>query len=363
MLSKESNLQDLYLFTLYRIVGGPINNRFNNLFLILLSSSFVNHSAFAEASWQHSLGVGPNFTQMDAVGDSLKSDIGLSLWTRRLSTDNRFFPQFTFDYFKFGSKAHMENYMLGLGYFLGEGDKIKHDVVLGAGLGHAVKFPRATPDQTRLSVQARYSIEYKWKPDFHLGLALEFIAIDLDDKLAKDAEVSLPMVYLAWQPSKKPKEVIAKQDLDSDHDGVKDKRDRCPNTPIGAVVNSFGCVPKQKIQMNIVVNFETDSDVIPESDFQELKELADVLKENPKATVTIEGHTDSTGKLAHNMDLSTRRAASVRKHLIELENIETKRISSQGFGPTQPIASNDTVEGRFQNRRVLAVFEPHDEKK
>lgn len=303
-------------------------------------------------------------TQMDVVGDSLKSDIGLSLWARRISPDSRWFPQMTFDYFKFGSSAHMQNYMFGMGYLLSESERVKQDVVLGLGLGHAQNFPRSTADQKRPAAQARFNLEYKWKPHLHLGLAVEFIAIDLDDKLAKEAFVSLPMVYLAWQPAEKP--VEPKPDprkTDSDQDGVKDYRDRCPNTPIGSIVNNFGCVSKQKIQMQVMVNFATDSDVIPESDYKELQDLAEVLHENPQATVVIEGHTDSTGNFSYNMDLSSRRAASVRQHLIEKYAILAARIKSQGFGPTQPVASNETAEGRFRNRRVLAVFEPHDDKK
>jgi outer membrane protein OmpA-like peptidoglycan-associated protein len=344
-------------------LGAGIHNLYSVIFLTLIFSAEVSRAQSNKSNWQFSLGVGPNITQTDVVDDSLKSDIGGSLWARRLSQDSRFFPQLTFDYFKFGSQAHMENYMLGLGYLLSEGDSFRQDVVLGLGVGHAVKFPRATPDQSRPAAQARYSIEYKMQPHLRIGLALEFIAIDLDDKEAKDAEVSLPMLYFAWQPSQKTEAKKTAKDLDSDHDGVRDNRDRCPNTPIGSIVNNFGCVAKEKIQMNVMLNFASDSDVILEQDYKELKELADVLNENPKALVTIEGHTDSTGSLDHNMDLSARRAASVRKHLITQHGISNKRITSRGFGPTQPIADNETSEGRYKNRRVLAIFETQEEKK
>lgn len=333
-----------------------------HILIVSLLFLFPYFSQAQGSDWQFAAGVGPNFTQTDVVGDSLKSDIGASLWARRYQQDSKFFPQLTFDYFKFGSSAQMQNYMLGLGYILSEGERIKQDVVLGAGLGHAKKFPRATPDQMGPSVQARYSIEYKWKPHLQLGLALEFIAIDLDDKQAKEAFVSLPMIYFAWTPAKTPKQTQADpRKLDSDQDGVRDHRDRCPETPIGSLVNKFGCLKKQKIQMQVMVNFPTDSDVIPEADYKELKELAEVLQENPKASVTIEGHTDSTGQYAYNMDLSSRRAAAVRKHLIEQHSLDSKRIRSEGFGPTQPVADNETVQGRFQNRRVLAVFEPNED--
>lgn len=332
-------------------------------FLVLILFYSLNSMA-EDSHWQFAAGLGPNFTQLDAVGDSLKSDIGVSLWARRYQNDSRFFTQLTFDYFKFGSDPQMQNYLVGVGYLFGESDRFKHDAVLGAGLGHAKKFPRATPDQKGASLQARYSVEYKWKPHLQLGLALEFVAVDLDDKQAKEAFVSLPMVYFAWTPSKQPKEdPNDKRKKDTDQDGVKDHRDRCPGTPLGSVVNKFGCVKKEKVQMQVMVNFATDSDVINESDFKELKELAEILTENSKATVTIEGHTDSMGNFDYNMDLSARRAAAVRKHLIEKFGIEANRITSAGFGPKQPVADNNTIEGRFQNRRVLAVFEPNEENK
>ncbi|RYZ80084.1 MAG: hypothetical protein EOP06_25975, partial [Proteobacteria bacterium] len=268
----------------------------------------------------------------------------------------------------FGPSTHLESYLLGFGYQFQRGEKWNQDILVGAGVGHAVQFPRSTPDQHPLAAQARYTLEYKWATHWTAGLALEFIAVKLDGKQAREAFAALPLIYLSYtgapsSPTKIVEEapyVAPVEDPDIDHDGVPNKKDLCPNTAAGAVVNRFGCVPKQKIQMAVMLNFATDSDVIPESNFAELANLANILRENPKSTVTIEGHTDSTGSVSHNTKLSLRRAQSVRRHLIEVQSIAGSRIRAKGYGPTQPIADNGTAEGRFKNRRVLATFEDQD---
>ena len=68
-------------------------------------------------------------------------------------------------------------------------------------------------------------------------------------------------------------------------------------------------------------------------------------------TVQLEGHTDSTGPEAYNMGLSVRRAEAVKNHLVE-NGIDTSRLTTKGFGESNPIAPNDTAKGRAENRRV-----------
>ena len=67
--------------------------------------------------------------------------------------------------------------------------------------------------------------------------------------------------------------------------------------------------------------------------------------------MTIEGHTDSQGDDDHNMELSQKRAIAVKAYLAS-HGIEDARMTAKGYGETQPVASNDTAEGRAQNRRV-----------
>ncbi len=82
-----------------------------------------------------------------------------------------------------------------------------------------------------------------------------------------------------------------------------------------------------------------------------LNEIADVLKENPTIKISIEGHTDSTGRYKSNVKLSQGRAKSVMQELIK-RGIAKDRLQYAGYGPDKPIDTNDTPEGRANNRRV-----------
>lgn len=101
--------------------------------------------------------------------------------------------------------------------------------------------------------------------------------------------------------------------------------------------------------------FDTGSDRIRPESTPTLEEIADMLEEHEDLKLTIEGHTDNAGDEASNQNLSERRAASVMAYLIEKHDIDAERLDAQGFGESQPAVSNDTVEGRQQNRRVELV--------
>jgi OOP family OmpA-OmpF porin len=103
------------------------------------------------------------------------------------------------------------------------------------------------------------------------------------------------------------------------------------------------------------IYFDTDSDKIkPESDAT-LKAIADMLKANPSLKVYVVGHTDMTGTLEHNMDLSSRRAGSVMNALVSKYGITASRLQAKGVGPLCPVASNKNEDGRTKNRRVELV--------
>ncbi len=93
-----------------------------------------------------------------------------------------------------------------------------------------------------------------------------------------------------------------------------------------------------------------------------LKQLAVSLQNNPQTNITIIGHTDSTGTAAHNMDLSIRRAAAVKSFIVQ-QGVSGSRLTQQGKGETEPIASNSTAGGRAQNRRVEIVIVANDQMK
>jgi outer membrane protein OmpA-like peptidoglycan-associated protein len=99
------------------------------------------------------------------------------------------------------------------------------------------------------------------------------------------------------------------------------------------------------------INFDVDSDRIRADAKPAIDQLIAALKANAGWNVVVEGHTDSTGNAAHNMELSQLRAKAVKAALVA-GGIADARLTTEGFGQTKPIASNDTDAGRAQNRRV-----------
>jgi OmpA-OmpF porin, OOP family len=98
--------------------------------------------------------------------------------------------------------------------------------------------------------------------------------------------------------------------------------------------------------------FDVNSDRIKPQCYGAVKEIANVLNENPNVKVKIVGHTDNDGDDAANLDLSKRRAAAVKNMLMNTFNVNAGRMETDGKGETQPQAANDTPENKAQNRRV-----------
>jgi OOP family OmpA-OmpF porin len=99
------------------------------------------------------------------------------------------------------------------------------------------------------------------------------------------------------------------------------------------------------------INFAFDSAVIAQADEGILDVAVEQLRSNPDVRVRIVGHTDSTGPDGYNQNLSERRARSVLDYLVA-KGIERERLESAGRGEAEPVAGNDTRDGRAQNRRV-----------
>ncbi len=140
-------------------------------------------------------------------------------------------------------------------------------------------------------------------------------------------------------------------ELDSDGDGVVDSKDACPGTPAGVKVDATGCEIKAKSISLTGILFHTDSAELKSESIAVLNATADTLNANPGVAVEIAGHTDSQGDAAYNQGLSERRAKSVRDYLIS-RGVSSSRLSSAGYGESQPVADNATADGRAQNRRV-----------
>jgi OOP family OmpA-OmpF porin len=139
---------------------------------------------------------------------------------------------------------------------------------------------------------------------------------------------------------------------DSDGDGVNDDADQCPDTPAGAKVDARGC-EEQLILRG--VTFDFDSANLTPASLMLLDSVADILVKRPAFNIEVRGHTDSRGADAYNLKLSQQRAESVRNYLIE-KGTPADRLTAVGFGEAEPIADNDTEEGRGLNRRVSLEF-------
>ncbi len=101
--------------------------------------------------------------------------------------------------------------------------------------------------------------------------------------------------------------------------------------------------------------FAVSSDRIRPESTPTLEEIGEMLADHPELRIAIEGHTDSDGDDANNLELSGRRAEAVKQYLIETYGIDPGRLEAAGFGESNPTASNDTPEGKQQNRRVELV--------
>ncbi|MFT7218402.1 MAG: OOP family OmpA-OmpF porin [Candidatus Azotimanducaceae bacterium] len=179
-------------------------------------------------------------------------------------------------------------------------------------------------------------------------------------------------------------------DGDADGDGVLDSIDRCPGTPASVAVNSRGC-PRdddgdgvynyedscldttnrraqidasgcyekltRRVHITLKVEFDFDSSQQRDEHAVEVERVADFMVQFPDSKVVMEGHTDSKGEPIYNQGLSERRAKTIADMLVDKFSVNGSRVSSKGRGETKPVATNDTAEGRQQNRRVVGVVE------
>jgi OOP family OmpA-OmpF porin len=147
--------------------------------------------------------------------------------------------------------------------------------------------------------------------------------------------------------------------IDTDGDGIIDGEDLCPAVP--GIIENRGC-PKQKEAVNNNVSnqiallatsiyFDTNSDRIKSISFETINEIITLMKKVPNVKFVIEGHTDDRNSDKYNLNLSQRRASSVKKYMIK-EGIDSNRLEAKGYGESRPKFSNENEGGRQLNRRV-----------
>ncbi len=110
--------------------------------------------------------------------------------------------------------------------------------------------------------------------------------------------------------------------------------------------------PKVIDKITLMIHFDTDKSNIRKSDEAELMRGIDFVKKYPGSRVRVDGHTDSVGTHKYNQKLSERRAEAVKNYLVQEGAVDASKITSVGHGETRPVASNETKQGKAQNRRV-----------
>ena len=281
------------------------------------------------------------------------------------------------------------HYKFNNGYFLSKDAKLSPFLEAGFGLaGYSVKDQGGLSNATRINTTGtdfivplgagfkyqftkKFALQYKFVYNITNQDKRDFII--RDDNNDSFVEQSLGVIFSFGSPK------------DSDHDGVSDKLDKCPDTPKGVAVDALGCpidtdgdgvadyldkcpdvagiaankgCPEVKAATKKIfaqalqgIQFESGKNVIKKSSYSILDKVVKVMKENPSYNLEINGHTDSQGAAATNLELSQKRSDAVQAYLTK-GGVEASRLTAKGFGETMPVADNATAAGKAKNRRV-----------
>jgi outer membrane protein OmpA-like peptidoglycan-associated protein len=288
-----------------------------------------------------------NKDYQSVIGADLVKDLGLFTWN---GTYTKYLPSFK-PFGLVGLEAVHEDV---------RGDTSWHPAAnIGAGLlfplpwyGAAVRTEgRAQVQSNDKSVQGEnLPIDYR----FTIGIQIPLTPL-FKERTAPPAAPSCGVQVVALNGA--PRTDCG--DADSDKDGVVDSADKCPGTAEGLPVGPDGCpaavgqpVPAPANPLSLKgVNFETASAKLTSASRPILDGAADALKAQPSDNAEVAGYTDSKGDPAYNLELSKQRAESVRQYLIK-KGVDSARLTANGYGEANPVASNDTDEGREANRRV-----------
>ena len=247
----------------------------------------------------------------------------------------------------FARDGKVSPYVLGgIGYQSDNYDGLEREDNLTLAVGAGVMWDLMRSKDGSRSIQLRPEVRGRW--DLQSGGSLFDTLAQVGVAFGWGPPRPAPAAEEPPPPPPPPPEPA--KCVDSDGDGVCDEADKCPGTPAGTTVDKYGCPCSQELK----VLFDFDSAELRPESITELERVVTFMNDVSIATVLVEGHTDSVGSEAYNLALSDRRAKAVFDYLTS-RGVDPARLKSVGKGEAEPIASNDTAEGRQQNRRVMLI--------
>jgi outer membrane protein OmpA-like peptidoglycan-associated protein len=182
-----------------------------------------------------------------------------------------------------------------------------------------------------------------------------------------DAEETRHLAYVAQQEVARARQIATEKQARAQSEALSESRQEVVletrEQEVALLLAELAALKARETEQGVLLTlsdvfFEFDKAALTPGAAQDLTRLAQFLKAHPDRTMVIEGHTDSIGSDSYNVDLSRRRAMSVRSFL-SAQGVSRSQLVAQGFGESFPVASNDSEAGRQQNRRVeMLVMNP-----
>lgn len=255
-----------------------------------------------------------------------------------------------------GNKVDSSDWMLNLG--LGLRKKLTNRL----GLQAEVQYRLDTDDYTGTS-SSYDDFLFVMGMNIALGASQEVVEeeaelvepapqLDSDKDGVSDANDDCPNTPMGARVDSRGCQIVA--DGDGDNDGVKDSMDACPNSKPGAVVDNRGCDVQVVIELQ-GVHFDYDKSTLRPESIRILDAAVRTLGEHGSILIEVAGYTDSRGSESYNQRLSQNRARVVYDYLVS-RGVSADRMSWRGYGESNPVATNETEEGRAKNRRTELII-------
>ncbi|MDH5828562.1 OmpA family protein [Sphingobacterium faecium] len=259
-----------------------------------------------------------------------------------------------------------KDYRLGMYVPVGVGAKFKLSEVVALNLGYTMNFtdegllygPNRQGDAKQRFSNVYGGLEFTLGSRDKQNLTFANPVATMYDEL-KDPSLRNEVEALKQRVSTLEGTVSA-LNTDTDGDGVSDRYDKEPNSPAGAVVDGSGRqikfpepVANEFTESNgyvAPIQFEFDSSVLKTQSYSTLDKVAKEVRDN-NSSITLDGYASAEGTEAYNVSLSKDRANAVKQYLVNA-GVASSKITANGYGEANPVASNATEEGRVQNRRV-----------